>query len=137
MLAGQAAGFLRLPQEDWDFSDAQFQEVLRSGLSNGATKVVLAGHSQAVLPQTVSQTGDSVAEDAGENRLVAGAQRAVAQSKSAETDFARRFQAFRRLPEVKSRLETGNLLAYGLFYRAESGLFLICDPAEGQFHPLT
>lgn len=141
-LSGEQATMLELSQDTWDFAGNDLAETIEWALQNSEIKnVVLVGHSQTagsasraslVVPQQTKQD-DS---ESGYARLLAGIHRNNVQTRSAQEQFAAHVRQMLQIPVLHNRWSSGELAVYGLFYRAEGGLFLAYDADAGTFRPL-
>ncbi|MFT5526100.1 MAG: carbonic anhydrase, partial [Pirellulaceae bacterium] len=57
-------------------------------------------------------------------------------NRDAQSRFSVQVRQMFQIPVVHSRCENGELATYGLFYRAESGLFLVYDFEQDNYRPL-
>ena len=138
-LSGQSAAVLEVSQDTWDFDGHELPETIEWALQQVAVKnLVLAGHSQAGgrASRASLAAPDKGAEQANHDRLIAGVQRWNAQNRDAQKKFASQVRRMTQIPVVHSRWANGELAVYGLFYRAESGLFLSYDAEQDDFQPL-
>jgi len=139
-LSRESAAILEISADTWDFEDDELSEMIEWALQQGEIRhLVLAGHSQAggtaIQAQLVSSNMEGESHGSF-NRLVAGVQRTKTHNQEAQQKFATHVQQMSQLSVVTNRWANAELAVSGLFYRAESGLFLAYDPNENIFHPL-
>lgn len=139
-LAGEAAAVLEVSQHEWDFEGEQLPETIEWALQQGQLKhLMLVGNSQAGGPS--SRASLVASEETGGNesgcaKLLAGVERNHARTRDAQQRFASHVQQMLQIPVVHHRWSSGELAVYGLFYRADSGLFLAYDMNANSFHAL-
>lgn len=142
-LAGTSAAVLEVSQDRWDFTGSDLPEAIQWALDQGGvSNLVLVGHAHAggadarlSFVEPGSPEGDA-ADHSGYRRLVGGVQRSGQHNRSAQNRFAEQLKQLQELPAANSRQQDGELSVYGLFYRDESGLFLLYDAENDSFHPL-
>lgn len=140
------SAMLQIPHTDWDFENPWLADIIRWGLGTaGVTQIALVGHSAMGVSRSIAMNGGqelTSSESPGSkqpsiyDRLIDGVtqcQKQIAQSKEF---FAKQYQKFLKIPEVIDRKAGGNLEIYGLFYLADSGVFLAYDDQFNTFHPL-
>jgi carbonic anhydrase len=143
-LSGQSAAILRVPQDTWDFAESELSELIEWALQQGKLEnIALVGHSNAAKASRTARSVPPVSDGERKtseqdlsNRLVAGARRSSAGSRQARQLFTDRMQQLSQIPVVHNRWANGELAIYGLFYQAESAMFLAYDVEEGKFRPL-
>jgi carbonic anhydrase len=140
ILEGQSAAILEVSQDEWNWSEGELSSAIEWVLQRKEIRnLVLVGHSQVggtasrsyLLSADPSQTSDQ--ENNGYVRLLAGVRRVQSQSHHAQMRFAADVQQFLQIPPVYRRWTLGELELHGLFFRAESGLFLTYDPDADTF----
>lgn len=142
----EPTAMLPIPQSTWGFADGLMLEAVCWALREGGFKqLIVVGHSQG---GSVSSNAAVVGADnrqlkseedssgASCSRLLAGAERGQWQLQQAKSYFAEQFQRLLDTPEVQNRIADGDLHMHGLFYLAESGIFLQFDPNAKDFIPL-
>jgi len=139
-LAGKSAAILELSQDTWDFEDEDLPDTIEWALQQGhLTNLLLAGSSLAGGPMSrASQFASEPISGRGSSyvKLLAGVQRSNTRNRAAQARFAEHIQRMSQIPVVHNRWSSGELAVYGLFYRAESGLFLAYDADADTFRPL-
>ncbi|MCU0959398.1 MAG: hypothetical protein MUF48_04775 [Pirellulaceae bacterium] len=139
-LAGESAAVLEVSQDTWDFHGGELAETIEWALQQGeVAHLVLVGSSQVGGTQirATRAPAKTVAQaDARCDKLLAGIHRLAAQHREVQDRFAEQVQQVSRIPVVHRRWRGGELAVYGLFYRAESGLFLAYDVDTDTYRPL-
>lgn len=138
------SAMLQLPHAEWDFENAWLADVIRWAIRRvGVQQIALVGHSTMGNTQPISlnaQAGmtESPADKKASiyDRLIDGVTRRQQQIQQAKELFAQQYHKFLKIPDVSARSEQNYLEVHGLFYLAESGLFLAYDPQSNTFHPL-
>ncbi len=139
-LTGESAAVVEISQDAWDFEGKHLPETIEWALQQGAIKnLVLVGNSQAGGSESRAALVASEATNGGQDgyaKLLAGVQRNNARNHQAQERFAAHVQQMSQIPVLHNRWSSGELAVCGLFYRAESGLFLAYDADADTFHPL-
>jgi carbonic anhydrase len=139
-LAGEAAVFLEVSQDTWDFEGGQLRETVEWALEQTQIRhLMLVGHSQSGGPRSRVSLAAAESRDVtqgGYGRLVAGVQENNARHRAAQDRLAIHVRQMSDIPLVRDRYSDGELALYSLIYRAENGIFLAYDRQEDQFHPL-
>ena len=139
-LSRESAAVLEVSQDTWDFGGDELPEAIEWALRQGKVKnVVLVGHSQAGGSASRASLVASTTKAeirSGNERLIAGVQLANAHNRDAQARFALLVRQMSQIPVVHSRCANGELATYGLFYRAESGLFLAYNGEQDECRPL-
>jgi hypothetical protein len=135
-LAGKSTAVLEASQDCWDFSNSKYIEAIEWAIQQGAiTNLVLIGASPDRTPYS-RYRADRVRSGSGYERLVKGIEDHTARMHEAQKRFSQHIQTLSQLPLVR-RLECeGMMVLHGLFYREESGLFLLYDRESDCFQPL-
>jgi len=127
-LAGHSTAVLEVSQDTWDFNSHEFTETVEWAFRNGDIRmIVLAGSSQsggAASRASLVAAKPQVRQESGYARLLAGVQRHHARIAEVQEEFAGHIQRLSHLPIVHSRWIRNQLAVCGLFYRAETGVFL-------------
>lgn len=137
-----AVALIRIKQSDWAFHQTEFVDAICWALSQfDIDHILLAGHSDPEMtgelahPDRVGGT-DSIAEF--RERLVRGTTMFFEKSQKSRRAFADQLAALCAIDAVEERMEEDRLVAYGLYYRYEAGLFSLventCD--EQTFRPI-
>ncbi|WP_149499716.1 carbonic anhydrase [Roseiconus lacunae] len=146
-LQGETAATLK---KSWDLPierDNHLRTSIEWSLRNSSIKnVLLVGHSEAIGAACQSVLAKSPSEgprlnlqqDAHPNAspLLDRINRNNARQQAAMRSYAEQFGLFAKIPTVKQRAASGDLTLYGLYYRAESGVFLAYDVIENRYRPL-
>lgn len=132
---GESAAMLPLSQDMWEFTSRQFTETVEWALQRDEVEnLVLAGSSQvAGRMSDVPSTGSC---DNHDSSIVARVQRHNARSQAMQEAFAKQIQQLSLIPIVHSRWRSGMLGIYGLYFRAECGVFMQYDVKKEAFSPL-
>lgn len=140
------SAMLQLPQPDWDFENPRLVDAIRWALQSvGVRQIALVGHSAVRHSGTLSENGrqESASGESNHseqssfyNRLIAGVTQRQNQIQEAKDIFAEQFLKFLEIPDVQQRREQDALVVHGLFYLADSGVFLSFDAQSRTFHPL-
>ena len=137
---GQSAAVLQVSQDTWDFDSKDFKEMIEWALHQGDIRdVVLVGSSQpngATSRASLVTARPNAPEKGGYARLLARLRQHNAHMSEVQEEFADHVQKLSQLPVVRGCWSLGQLAVSGLFYRAETGLFLHYDAAANTFVPL-
>ncbi|MCU0877586.1 MAG: hypothetical protein MUF06_07370 [Pirellulaceae bacterium] len=143
MMEGQSAAILEVSQDQWDLVEGELSEAIEWALQRGEVRnLVLVGHSQVGCSASRSYLVSDAPEKSsdrskdGYSRLLAGVKRVYSHSHHAQVRFAADVQQASQIPLVYRRWSCGELAVHGLFYRAESGVFLAYDPDADSFRAL-
>ncbi|MCA9212239.1 MAG: hypothetical protein KDB27_04170 [Planctomycetales bacterium] len=136
-LNGESAAILEVSQDNWNFHK-ELSDTIDWALQQGDIKnLVLVGSSQAGGAESRASLATSTKEDESNySKLLAGVNRVNDENRDAQERFASLVQQMSQIPVVHNRWSSDKLAVYGLFYRAESGLFLAYDAATDTFRPL-
>ena len=139
-LADESAAVIQVSQDTWDFKSQGFIETVEWALKQGEVeKLVLVGSSQAaggLSRASLAPAKMSAQADTGYGKLLAGMHRHNARVCEAQAVFVEQVRELSQIPTVHRRWRNGDLDVYGLFYRAESGLFFAYDADTDTFRPL-
>ena len=138
-LGGTSAAILEASQDTWKLSEGDLPEMIEWALQRGEIKhLLLVGHSQAGGSESRASLAATVSADAepGYAKLLANVKRQNARNQQARQSFASQVQQMSQIPAVHTLWASDELAVHGLFYRSESGLFVIYDPNEDSFRPL-
>ena len=135
-----SAAYLEVPQDAWDFEGKHLPETIEWAFQQADIKhLVLMGNSHAERSPSQASAHSSRANavrEAGRGKLLAGVQLSTARGRDNQMQFATHIHRMLRIPILNSRWSGGELAVYGLFYRAEVGLFLAYDVNADAFRPL-
>ena len=136
-LPNKSTAVLEISQSQWDFESKDLAEAFEWALQQSEIKhVVLVGNSQASTSKSrASLVGDGES-NGGFSKLLAGVKRNNAQNGDAQKDFASHVQKMSQIPVLHNRWSNGDLEILGIFYRAESGVFVAYDADSNTFQPL-
>ncbi|TWU29994.1 hypothetical protein [Bythopirellula polymerisocia] len=135
-LSNESAALLPISEDSLN-QDGQSlaQEIERALHKLDLSSIVFVGHSMsrwACRKGVSSSTGGN-----GDfSSVISGVKHFQSQSQESQKRFVSQFQQLAEIPVIASRVNCEELAISGLFYRAESGLFLAYDPALDQFQPL-
>lgn len=139
-LIGEPAAVLQVAQDTWDCAHQELANAIEWALQRGEVKnLIIAGSSHAaaavsraslVPPKSIDEADDSY------GKLIVGIHRHNTQSREIEECFARQVEQISQIPSVQSHWQDRRLGVYGLFYRAESGLFFNYDKDTRTFQLL-
>jgi len=137
-MTGESVAILELSQDLWATEEQELVETIEWALQQGSVgNLLFAGHSQP----GGSKSRASLVDEGGKTqssygRLLAGVRRSNAQIQNAQQKIAAQVQRMSQVPVVHSRWVNAELTIYGLFYRAEDGVFLAYDADNDKFRPL-
>jgi len=136
-LNGESAALLEVSQDTWNFGK-ELSETIEWALQQGEIKnLVLVGNSQAGGAESrASLAAPPKVDESGYAKLLAGVKQLNAQNRDTQERFASLVQQMSQIPVVHNRWSSDELAIYGLFYRAESGLFLAYDARTDTFSAL-
>ena len=139
-LTGETAVILEVSQDIWDFDKKILFEAIEWVLQHyEINRLLIAGNSRAGGAESrASVVGldlQMTAKDT-DSKLLAGVELYNAQNRESQQRFAAQFQRISEIPTVCSRRLSGELVLYGMLYRAESGCFLLYNLEADTFIPL-
>lgn len=139
-LTGESAAVLEVSQDNWNFQDKQLPEAIEWTLQRGEIRnLVLVGNSHAGGSECRASMFASEATNGNQfdyAKLIAGVEHDNTRNRDAQKRFAAHVQQMLRIPVVHNHWSNGELQVYGLFYRAENGLFLAYNVDVDAFRPL-
>ncbi|MFK8111908.1 MAG: carbonic anhydrase [Rubripirellula sp.] len=139
-LSGESAAVLALPQPVWEFDGGEFTGAIEWAIQQGNIKnLLLVGHSQAGGTTSRVSIVSSDAKQTPQNdygKLLASVGKKNEENQIARSEFASQVQEFCQIPGVRQQQADGELTVHGLFYCAESGLFLAYEAETGKYRAL-
>ncbi len=143
----EQALLLAVPQSSWDWKDGHLAEAITWALdTHSIDRLMLVGHSQGVLHPTEARLVGGTAprevvrdlsRESNYDRLLAGVHQTQTQLQHAEQAFADQFTRLSQLAGVHARAKAGSLQMQGLFYLADSGVFLVLDADRQVYYSLS
>lgn len=135
----ESACVLTIRQGEWDFRHDELAEVMEWAVRQDSLKhLVVVGHSEAEsAPQEIRSIRSGIDASGSYDRLRQGVRQNVLQTRDSRLQFAQRVNELVSLSGLSEAAETPQLSVHGLFFLADSALFLYYDAAQREFLPMT
>ena len=139
-LTSEPAAVLEVSQDTWNFASQEYADMFEWALQQGDIRnVLLVGSSRserAASHASLVSASKHSQGTVGYDRLLANAKRNSARTAEAQDEFAGQVRQLSQVPAFRKQLSDKEIEIYGLFYRAEAGLFLNYDVGEDTFQPV-